>query len=101
MPFLKTASVLLKKVRQFSSSRISGVSYELRYVQEGSCEEKLDNKFFKNFRKRNDSLENFVRQSLANITRVARITNLKKNLDLEREKAKKGPQNPAKLKAQK
>ena len=57
---------------------VSEVSYELRYVQEGSCEEKLDSKFFKNFRKRNDSLENFVRQSLANITRVARITNLKK-----------------------
>ena len=56
---------------------------------------------FRNFRKRNDSPENFVRQSLANITRVARITNLKKILDLEREKAKKGPENPAKLKAQK
>ena len=56
---------------------------------------------FRNFRKRNDSPENFVRQSLANITRVARINSLKKNLDLEREKAKKGPPNPAKLKAQK
>ena len=56
---------------------------------------------FRNFCKRNDSPENFVRQSLANITRVARITNLKKILDLEREKAKKGPENPAKLKAQK
>ena len=56
---------------------------------------------FRNFRKRNDSPENFVRQSLANITRVARITNLKKILDLEREKVKKGPENPAKLKAQK
>ena len=56
---------------------------------------------FRNFRKRNDSPENFVRQLLANITRVARITNLKKNLDLEREKAKKGPENQAKLKAQK
>ena len=33
---------------------------------------------FRNFRKRNDSLENFVRQSLANITRVARIINLTK-----------------------
>ena len=33
---------------------------------------------FRNFRKRNDSPENFVRQSLANITRVARITNLTK-----------------------
>ena len=56
---------------------------------------------FRNFCKRNDSPENFVRQSLANITRVARITNLKKILDLEREKVKKGPENPAKLKAQK
>ena len=56
---------------------------------------------FRNFCKRNDSPENFVRQSLGNITRVARITNLKKILDLEREKAKKGPENPAKLKAQK
>ena len=56
---------------------------------------------FRNFRKRNDSRENIVRQSLANITRVARITNLKKILDLKREKAKKGPENPAKLKAQK
>ena len=49
---------------------------------------------FRNFCKRNDSPENFVRQSLANITRVARITNLKKNLDLEREKVKKGPEIP-------
>ena len=56
---------------------------------------------FRNFCKRNDAPENFVRQSLANITRVARINRLKKNLDLEREKAKKGPPNPAKLKAQK
>ena len=56
---------------------------------------------FRNLCKRNYSPENFVIQSLANITRVARITNLKKILDLEREKAKKGPENPAKLKAQK
>ena len=56
---------------------------------------------FRNFRKRNDAPENFVRQSLANITRVARTNSLKKNLGLEREKAKKGPPNPAKLKAQK
>ena len=56
---------------------------------------------FRNFCKRNDSPENFVRQSLTNITRVARITNLKKILDLEREKVKKGLENPAKLKAQK
>ena len=33
---------------------------------------------FRNFRKRNNSPGNFVRQSLANITRVARITNLTK-----------------------
>ena len=33
---------------------------------------------FRNFCKRNDSPENFVRQSLANITGVVRITNLKK-----------------------
>ena len=56
---------------------------------------------FRNFRKRNDSPENFVRQLLANITRVARIANLKNILDLEREKAKKGSENHAKLKAQK
>ena len=56
---------------------------------------------FRNFRKRNDSPENFVRQSLANITRVARINNLKKILDLERKKAKNGLENPPKLKAQK
>ena len=56
---------------------------------------------FRNFRKRNDAPENFVRQSLANITRVARINSLKRNLDLGREKTKKGPPNPAKLKAQK
>ena len=56
---------------------------------------------FRNFRKRNDSPENFVRQSLANITRVVRMTNFKKILDLEREKVKKGPENPVKLKAQK
>ena len=36
---------------------------------------------FRNFCKRNDFPENFVRQSLTNITRVARITNFKKNLD--------------------
>ena len=48
---------------------------------------------FRNLCKRNYSPENFVIQSLANIT--------KKILDLEREKAKKGPENPAKLKAQK
>ena len=36
---------------------------------------------FRNFCKRNDFPENFVRQSLANMTRVARITNFKKNLD--------------------
>ena len=41
---------------------------------------------FRNFCKRNDSSGNFVRQSLANITRVARITNFKKILDLERER---------------
>ena len=34
-----------------------------------------------------------MRQSLANITRVARIKNLKKILDIEREKAKKGPKS--------
>ena len=56
---------------------------------------------FRNFCKRNDSPENFVRQSLANITRVARITNFKKILDLEREKEKSAPKIPAKLKAQK
>ena len=56
---------------------------------------------FRNFRQRNDSPEMFVRQSLVNITRVARITNLRKNLDLGREKTKKGPENPAKLQAQK
>ena len=56
---------------------------------------------FRNFRKRNDSPENFVRQSLANITRVARINNLKKILDLERKKAKNGLENPPKLRAQK
>ena len=56
---------------------------------------------FRNFCKRNDSPENFVRQSLANITRVARINNLKKILDLEREKAKNGLENPPKLRAQK
>ena len=33
---------------------------------------------FRNFRKRNDPPENFARQSLANITIVARINNLKK-----------------------
>ena len=56
---------------------------------------------FRNFRKRNDAPENFVRQSLANITRVARINSLKKNLDLEREKAKKGPPKPRKIKGAK
>ena len=50
---------------------------------------------FRNFRKRNDPPVNFVRQSLANITRVARINNFKNIID------KKGPENPAKLKAQK
>ena len=33
---------------------------------------------FRNFRKRNDEPENFVSQSLVNITRVARIKSLKK-----------------------
>ena len=33
---------------------------------------------FRNFRKRNEPPENFVRQSLVNITRFARINNLKK-----------------------
>ena len=33
---------------------------------------------FRSFRKRNNSSQNFVGQSLANITRVARITNLTK-----------------------
>ena len=33
---------------------------------------------FRNFCKRNDPPENFVRQSLANITRVATINNFKK-----------------------
>ena len=46
---------------------------------------------FGNFRKRDDSPENFVRQSLGNITRVARITNLKKILDLEKKTVKEGP----------
>ena len=41
------------------------------YWKERSCEQKLGNKFFLHFRQRNDSPENFVRQSLANITRVA------------------------------
>ena len=44
------------------------------YWKERSCEQKLGNtNSFCNFRQRNDSPENFVRQSLANITRVARI----------------------------
>ena len=85
----------LKKVRQFRSSRISEVSYELRYVPERSYEQKLASKFFSKFSQKKWN-ENFVRQSLANITRVARINSWKKILDLEREK---GPENPAKLKA--
>ena len=46
---------------------------------------------FRNFRKRNDSPENFVRQSLANITRVARITNLKKFQTQKEKKPKRAP----------
>ena len=56
---------------------------------------------FRNFRKRNDSPENFVRQSLANITRVARINNLKKILDLRKRKGQKGPRKSHKIKGAK
>ena len=55
---------------------------------------------FRNFCKRNDSPENFVIQSLASITRVARITNLKKILDLEGEKVKR-PRKSRKIKVAK
>ena len=56
---------------------------------------------FRNFRKRNDSPENFVRQLLANITRVARITNLKKYFRLKKRKGKKGPRKSGKIKGAK
>ena len=56
---------------------------------------------FRNFCKRNDSPENFVRQSLANITRVARITNLKKKSRLRKRKGQKGPPKSRKIKGAK
>ena len=49
---------------------------------------------FGNFRKRNDSPENFVRQSLANITRVARITNLKKFQTYKEKRPKRAQKIP-------
>ena len=54
----------------------------------------------RNFRKRNDSPENFVRQSLANITRVARINSLKKSR-LRKRKGQKGPRKSRKIKGAK
>ena len=56
---------------------------------------------FRNFRKRNDSPENFVRQLLANITRVARITNSKKYSRLRKRKGQKRPRKPRKIKGAK
>ena len=55
---------------------------------------------FRKFCKRNDSPENFVRQSLANITRVARITNFKKSR-LRKRKGKKAPRKSRKIKGAK
>ena len=52
---------------------------------------------FRNFCKRNDSPEQFVRQSLANITRVARITKSR----LRKRKGKKGPRKSRKIKGAK
>ena len=56
---------------------------------------------FRNFRKRNDAPENFFETITCKYHKSCKNKQLKKNLDLEREKAKKGPPNPAKLKAQK
>ena len=56
---------------------------------------------FRNFRKRNDSPENFVRQSLANITRVARINSLKKKSRLRKRKSQKGQPKSRKIKGAK
>ena len=56
---------------------------------------------FRNFRKRNDASRNFVRQSLANITRVARINSLKKNSRLRKRKGQKGPRKSREIKGAK
>ena len=57
---------------------------------------------FRNFPKRNDAPENFVRQSLANITRVARINKKnKKKSRLRKRKGQKGPRKSRKIKGAK
>ena len=52
----------------------------LIYFKEEETAKAISNSFFplKMLRKKNDSQENFVRHSLANTARVARITNLTK-----------------------
>ena len=51
---------------------------------------------FRIVRKRNDLPENFVKQSLANITRVARITNLTKFQTQKEKRQKRAPKFPQK-----
>ena len=47
--------------------------------------------------KKNDSLENFVRHSLANTARVARITKIKQNSRLRKRKGQEGPREVRKF----
>ena len=52
---------------------------------------------FCNFRKRNGSPENVVRPVACKYHKSCRNNQFKKILELEREQAKKGPENPAKI----
>ena len=54
----------------------------------------LQPKFFRNCTKKNDSQENFVRHSLANIAKIARITNLSKFLTYEGKRQRRASRRP-------
>ena len=80
---------------------MSEVSYELRYVQERSCEQKLASKFFSQFSQKKWFTRKFFETITCKYHKSCKNNQSKKILDFETEKAKKGPENPAKLKAQK
>ena len=68
---------------------------------ERSCEQKVACKFFSQFSQKKWSTRKFCETITCKYHKSCKNKKFKKILDLEKEKAKKGPQNPVKLKAQK
>ena len=96
--FWKLLASFLKKVRQFSSSRISEVSYELRYVQERSCEQtELASKFFSQFSQKKWFIRKFCEAITCKYHKSSKNNQFNKIVDWEREKGKRSPENPAKI----